>query len=335
MVWRAGLDSDCNYFNATWLRFTGRCLEHELGKGWTADIHADDLERRVDVYLSHFERREPFEMVYRLRRHDGAYRHILDRGTPLRDAGGEFAGFIGSCIDVEERVSTEHAQSRFLTMLTHELRTPLQLLTSQLDMLRQKAQRGVVPSPAVLSKLDARAERIAQLVTELSEVEQALSSTRIQLALVTDDLCQIVRRAVADAAELGGRGRELSVLTDLVEAELRCDPARIRQLVRSLVDNAIKYSPAGGAIRIGVARQPGGYEVSVADQGIGIPPEELPSLGRPYFRASNASPARFSGIGLGLAIAHSIANAHAGRLWLESELGRGSVAHFSIPEGPA
>jgi len=335
MVWRAGLDAQCNYFNSTWLRFTGRSLEQEVGSGWTAGIHTDDMERRADTYLSHFERREPFELAYRLRRHDGAYRHILDRGTPFEDAIGKFAGFIGCCSDVQDRVSTEHAQARFLTMLTHELRTPLQLLTSQLDMLRRQSQRGVVPTLAVLSKLDARTERIAQLVTELSEAEQAVSGTRLELLLVTDDLCQLVRAAVAEAAEFGGRDRELCVVTELREARLRCDPARIRQLVRCLVDNAIKYSPAGGAIRIGIERRPGGYEVSVTDQGIGIPPEELPSLGRPYYRASNASPDRFAGIGLGLAMAQSIADAHAGRLWIESELGRGSIACFSVPEGLA
>ena len=104
MIWRAGIDTKCNYFNTTWLRFTGRTQEEENGDGWTKGVHPDDLERCINIYLESFNKRVAFEMEYRLRRFDGQYRWINDRGTPFFDKDGSFIGYIGSCMDVTEKI---------------------------------------------------------------------------------------------------------------------------------------------------------------------------------------------------------------------------------------
>jgi PAS domain S-box-containing protein len=109
MIWRADLTKKCDYFNRVWLDFTGRTIAQELGDGWTEGVHADDLERCFNVYVSHFDLRSPFEMEYRLRRRDGEYRWIFDRGVPFTDDNGAFVGYIGSCVDVHERVLAEQA----------------------------------------------------------------------------------------------------------------------------------------------------------------------------------------------------------------------------------
>ena len=104
LIWRANLDGKCDYFNRTWLDFTGRTLEQEAGDGWASGVHPDDLERCVNTYMEHFHHRKAFEMEYRLRRFDGEWRWINDRGTPYFDAQGTFLGYIGSCIDVTDNV---------------------------------------------------------------------------------------------------------------------------------------------------------------------------------------------------------------------------------------
>jgi PAS domain S-box-containing protein len=119
MIWRAGTNTQCDYFNERWLAFTGRSTAQEMGNGWSEGVHADDLQRCLEIYLTAFEGRQVFEMEYRLRRHDGVYRWLLDRGVPFLDESGAFAGYVGSCIDINEQVE---ARERVRQMAEAELK---------------------------------------------------------------------------------------------------------------------------------------------------------------------------------------------------------------------
>jgi PAS domain S-box-containing protein len=103
LIWRSGIDAKCNYFNKSWLEFTGRKLEEEFGDGWTLGVHPDDFARCFNIYIEAFNAKQSFDMEYRLRRHDGEYRWISDSGRPFYNADSEFCGFIGSCYDVTEK----------------------------------------------------------------------------------------------------------------------------------------------------------------------------------------------------------------------------------------
>ena len=107
LIWRADLTMGCDYFNERWLEFTGRTMEQERGNGWAEGVHPDDMERCLKIYTESFARREIFEMEYRLRRRDGEYRWLFDRGVPFFNGERIFAGYIGSCIDVTRRVDAE------------------------------------------------------------------------------------------------------------------------------------------------------------------------------------------------------------------------------------
>jgi PAS domain S-box-containing protein len=113
LIWMAGRDGLCSFFNRAWLEFTGRTMEQEMGDGWTKGVHPDDLDRCLEIYRTGFDARRPFSMEYRLRRADGEYRWLLDNGVPRFDAEGGFAGFIGSCMDINERRENEEGL-RFL-----------------------------------------------------------------------------------------------------------------------------------------------------------------------------------------------------------------------------
>ena len=112
MIWRADVQARCDYFNQRWLSFTGRSLQEEVGDGWAKGVHADDLDRCLRIYRDAFDRRETFEIEYRLRRYDGEYRWVLDTGAPISDGDGRFRGFAGSCVDVTDRVEARAALAR-------------------------------------------------------------------------------------------------------------------------------------------------------------------------------------------------------------------------------
>jgi PAS domain S-box-containing protein len=109
LVWMAGTDKLCYYFNQPWLDFTGRTIEQELGNGWAEGVHPEDFQTCLETYINAFNARLPFEMDYRLRRFDGEYRWILDAGQPRFTLQGEFLGYIGSCIDITDRVQAVNA----------------------------------------------------------------------------------------------------------------------------------------------------------------------------------------------------------------------------------
>jgi len=140
MIWRSNLSTECDYFNKTWLDFTGHTMAEEYGFGWAAGVHPDDLDRCVKIYLDNFKLKQPFEMDYRLKRYDGQYRWINDRGVPFYDTDKVFFGFIGSCMDVTEKVEgqrlREMAQNDILCQ-TYNRQYSHQLLVEVFNQARK------------------------------------------------------------------------------------------------------------------------------------------------------------------------------------------------------
>jgi PAS domain S-box-containing protein len=331
LLWRCGVNARCDYFNETWLRFTGRSLEEELGEGWILGVHAEDRLRCLSVFRDHFDRRAPFELEYRLRRHDGAFRWILSRGVPVREAA-EFHGFVGSGIDIHERHESALARETFLRMMAHELRTPLQAVQMFVEVVRRGAAAGEGCTPEMFDRLESQFDRFSRLVGDLAETGDADGSAMRRARL---DLAALLRSLVAARSEeLGaapGRSRHRLAFRGPDHAEMEGDRRRLEQAFQNVLDNALKFSPRGGAVDVALESANHAHRVTVRDEGVGIPAEELEMVSRRFFRASNAPRRNFPGIGLGLAAARQIVEKHAGALSVASEAGRGTEVTIVLP----
>lgn len=154
LIWRANTEALCDYFNERWLSFRGRSMAQEYGNGWAEGVHPDDFDRCLKIFLDSFNNKEVFEMEYRLMRYDGIYRWIFDRGVPFGDENGQFAGYIGSCIDVTDRVEAQEAL-RF--NLEHEIKT----------------LKGIIPICSYCKKIRDDKESWQQLEQYISDHSEA------------------------------------------------------------------------------------------------------------------------------------------------------------------
>jgi PAS domain S-box-containing protein len=331
MIWRSGLDAKCDYFNETWLSFTGRTLEQEMGDGWAEGVHPEDFDRCVKHYLDHFHRREAFEMEYRLRRHDGEFRWIFDRGVPYADDGGEFAGFIGSCVDVDERRKAQEAQQThsveqlalardfekwILAIASHDIRDPLgsiQLAAHSLQM---------VPEATPLVKRHAQVvsrgvKRIEHIVGDLLDLSREREGRGITVERKPGDVRKMCEEIIEELEALA-RDRKFTFECDS-DGRGTWDESRILQAISNLASNAVQHGRPGSPVHVRLTGDPSHVEVEVRNEGT-IPEEILPRIFEP-FRSGRHHGSRGDGLGLGLFIAKAIARAHGGGLEVSSAEG--------------
>ena len=228
----------------------------------------------------------------------------------------------------------DELKSIFVSVAAHELRSPLTAILGYVEMLVEGELGPLsVAQRQYLERVQESAGRILQTTSSLLDVTR-IEAGRVELMLRPINLPALVRKVVTQFEfQIAARAQHPTVqeAPDLPPA--LCDSTRATQIVGNLLSNAVKYTPQGGHIRIAVepAAEEGFLQVSVADDGVGIAPEDQNKLFRRFFRATNAVEAGASGTGLGLYITRSLVELHGGRIWFESELGTGSTFYVTFP----
>lgn len=347
LIWMTGCDGQCNFFNKPWLDFTGRTMEQEVGLGWVDGVHPDDVKGCFDGFLPAFEARRPFSMEYRLKRADGEYRWVIESGIPRYTGGGEFAGYIGSNIDITERKRAEEERERLrqaqadlahmnrvTTMgeltasLSHEIKQPIAAATTDARTCLKWLERE---RPDIEEAREA-ASRIIKDVTRASEIitrtRSLFKKGEPQRELI--DLNEIIREMVILLYSEAGR-YSISIRTQLAAhlPSVRADKVQLQQVFMNLILNAIdamnEMSVRRELIIKSELNRRDQLLISVSDNGAGLPSERADKIFDPFFTTKS------QGTGMGLSISRSIVESHGGRLWATPNPERGTTFQFTLP----
>lgn len=356
LIWMSDTSKATTWFNKPWLEFTGRSLEQEIGNGWAGSVHPDDYAYCLETYSNNFEARQPFEMDYRLRRSDGVYRWVMDRGIPIFGQDGVFLGYMGSCIDINERKEAEEQgdallkmeqaarvqaertallKDEFLATVSHEMRTPLTAMLGWVQLLRS----GSLPSetvPQALETIERNARAQAKLIDDLLDMSRILSG-RLRLDVQTVNIVEVVEAAL-DAAEPGAAAKKIRMVRvlDPLSGPVTGDPMRLQQIVWNLLSNAVKFTPAGGRITTTLERINSHLEISVSDSGEGIVAEFLPHVFDRFRQQDSSTMRKHQGLGLGLSIVKQLVELHGGSVRATSPgQGQGATFVVSLPVAAA
>jgi PAS domain S-box-containing protein len=334
LIWLAGTDALRYWFNRPWLEFTGRSLEEEQGYGWTEGVHPEDYDRCLEIYTASFDRREPFQLDYRLRRCDGQYRWMLATGAPLYGPGGETTGYAGSCIDITERKEIDLKKDNFLAMLGHELRNPIGSVANVVHLIRRRrGDPGTLPG--YLDIVDRQVKYMSRLVGDIQDISRLRTG---KLTLQKEIIP--VQRLLRDALEtvdglIRSRGHQVEVRMPEVEIHLLADPDRMRQVISNLLSNAAKYTPAPGRIWVNLGSSDTEVTLTVRDDGIGIPAEALPTIFDLFEQVPRGVGESREGLGLGLTLVRGLVEMHDGAVTAASEgPGKGSEFTLRLPLAP-
>ncbi|MGB9417710.1 MAG: ATP-binding protein [Acidobacteriaceae bacterium] len=331
------------FMNKGWLEYTGLSPEEASASGWEKMIHPDDLNRITERWRASQTTGEPLDYEARLRRgSDGVYRWFLIRAVPVRDKHGSVVKWCGAATDIEDRKRAEQIQadlthaSRVSTMgelvasISHELAQPITVTTAHAKASLRWLQRD----PPDLTEARKGTEKIVEAGTLAAEIINRLrslykkSSPKRELVAINEVIDEMTGMLAGQA-----RGHEVSIRTDLKDdlPMAVADRVQIQQVLMNLMLNGIEaITDAGGAVTVkSQLGESGQIEITVSDTGPGLSSDKADHIFDAFFTTKQ------QGSGMGLAISKSIVESHGGRIWANSEGGRGATFHFTLPAAPS
>lgn len=326
MIWTATPAGDIDYCNPQWESYTGFSPGETKANGWLEAVHAADREQAGKAWIKAISTGNVFEGEYRMKRaSDSTYRWQLVRALPFNDKHGRISKWFGSCTDIDGQKKLDEQKDNFMSIASHELKTPLTTIKAYLQLLAQVSSDNTIMQ--YLAKASDCTNKLNGLVSDLLDVSR-IQGGRMQYKTAPLKLPGFLLECVDN---LQGTITTHKIEKDIdVNAVLQGDRQRLEQVISNLLQNAVKYSPGKSTIKIAAKREENHVKISVIDQGIGIAEHHQPKLFQRFYRVEAAAD-RFPGLGIGLYISYEIVKFHQGTIGVKSRENEGSEFFITLP----
>ena len=351
ITWTNTIKGEIVFISANVETVLGYSTESLHAKGLRAlleNIHPDDLNNYRQAFTALFEKNKPLDIEYRIRRIDGNWVWLRSRSGAIYEKDGVLCvdGLTSDITQHKEMAKEIHRKERevaaaremerlksdLLSTVSHELRTPLASIKGYATMLLEYERRLKRDEKrSYLESIDRATNRLTELIDHLLDMSR-LDAGLLRMARASTDINKLLDEAVSEA-QMRSPEHQLRAEIKKELPTLNVDDRRIRQVVDNLLDNAIKYSQKGTEVVVRAAVRAQEVEISVTDQGRGIPASELGKVFDRMYRIEQRLAKDPGGLGLGLALCKALVEAHGGRIWLESEVEKGSIFFFTLPLG--
>lgn len=301
---------------------------------WTSHIHPDDalhVEQKLSDWLLGQE--STWACEYRLRKADGSYCYMLDRGIVVRDDAGEPVRIVGTLLDITKQKELERAKDEFISLVSHQLRTPLTVIRVYGEMFAAGLFGQLTGTQAThIARMTDASIRLISLVDDILDLSR-IEMGNYDVMRAWTDLGSLLQQCIQDVQPLAdGKGVELSLDSDPSPLKAYTDREMVEQIVANLLTNAIRYSqPQRGRVEVRCYAAKSEAIIAVKDNGIGIPKADQEHIFERFYRARNAANIEEHGTGLGLYIVKSLAKTLGGRVWFETARGKGTTFYLALP----
>jgi len=327
ITWTNLPDGKINFFNARWYEYTGLGFDDEPAMVWETVIHPDDAQRTKYAYIESLETGNLLEVENRYRKADGTYRWHLSRSTPLKNAAGEIQFWVGTATDIDDQRKAIEKKDEFISIASHELKTPLTSLKAYLQLIAKFDQEPIPQRIRnFIDKADNSMNKLHLLVNDL------LDFSKIQAGKLDFNKSQISVNELVSLCVEHARymypDHQISYTPGpdyLVEGNME----RLEQVVMNLINNAVKYAPNRKEIMLRATAEDAKVKVAVKDFGIGLSSEQQERIFERFYRVADST-YMASGLGMGLYISMEIIKSHQGTMGVESKIEEGSTFYFML-----
>lgn len=324
LVWMTDEKGQRAFRSIQWAVYTG-IGDMDDDDFWHKVIHPDDKEALMENWTEALAHGTRYNCTVRVKHHDGDYRWNRCEGVAIRNNCGEIIYWVGAYSDIHEEKMNEQKKDEFISIASHEMKTPLTTAKAYLQLLEMTLDQNDTPS-VYAKKASASVERLHILITELLE-SRKIQSGKLSYTISSFNFDEMLNVTIED---IQYTTTQKIVKTGKIKRKFRGDKDRLQQVFINLLTNAIKYSPNAQEVLVNVEEQPHQLKVSVTDKGVGMAKKHLDKIFDRYYRVEEHA-IQFQGLGIGLYISHEIIQRHLGKMWVESVPQKGSTFHFTLP----